>query len=284
MHVNIRKALIVANMLKDDAQEIVDAICSHLESTGIKTQLVCFKGKPEIPTIDRDVDFAFSLGGDGTVLFCARLLFGREVPILAVNIGDFGFITEVSKDEWKATFDSYLAGGVGLSSRVMLEVNIARNGSRMGPYLAMNDAVIGAHHISKVIKLGVRISDTALGRYRADGLIVSTPTGSTAYSMAAGGPILLPEMDAMILNPICPFTLSNRPLVVPGEEPIEIEVEEQRAEIILTLDGQTVIPLMSSDTVTIGVSATKAVIIRSEKRNFLDVLRAKLKWAGGPDA
>lgn len=284
MHVNIRKALIVANMLKDDAQEIVDAICSYLESTGIKAQLVCFKGKPEIPAIDRDVDFAFSLGGDGTVLFCARLLFGREVPILAVNIGDFGFITEVSKDEWQATFDSYLAGGVGLSSRVMLEVSIARNGSRMGPYLAMNDAVIGAHHISKVIKLGVRISDTALGRYRADGLIVSTPTGSTAYSMAAGGPILLPEMDAMILNPICPFTLSNRPLVVPGEEPIEIEVEEQRAEIILTLDGQTVIPLMSSDSVTIEVSATKAVIIRSDKRNFLDVLRAKLKWAGGPDA
>ena len=284
MRVKIRKALIVANMLKEDAQEVVDAICSHLESVGVEGQLVCFKGKPEIPPVDNDVDFAFSLGGDGTVLFCARLLSGREVPILAVNIGDFGFITEVSKDEWRAAFDNYLEGNVGLSSRGMLEVNVGRDGTRMGPYLALNDAVIGAHHISKVIKLGVRISETALGRYRADGLIISTPTGSTAYSMAAGGPILTPEMDAMILNPICPFTLSNRPLVVPGDEAIEIEVEDQTAEIILTLDGQTVVPLRSSDTVRIKISSSRAVIIRSDKRNFLDVLRAKLKWAGGPDA
>jgi NAD+ kinase len=284
MQIKIRKALIVANMLKEDAQEVVDAICSHLESIGVDGQLVCFKGKPEIPQIDSDVDFAFSLGGDGTVLFCARLLSGREVPILAVNIGDFGFITEVSKDEWRATFDSYLDRNVGLSSRGMLEVNVGRDGTRLGPFLALNDAVIGAHHISKVIKLGVRISETALGRYRADGLIISTPTGSTAYSMAAGGPILTPEMDAMILNPICPFTLSNRPLVVPGGETIEIEVEEQTAEIILTLDGQTVVPLRSADTVRISVSNSRAVIIRSDKRNFFDVLRAKLKWAGGPDA
>ncbi len=284
MQVNIRKALIVANMLKDDAQELVDSICAHLESIGVKGQLVCFKGKPDLPEVEPDVDFAFSLGGDGTVLFCSRLLGGREIPILAVNIGDFGFITEVSKDEWRAVFESYLQGHVGLSSRVMLEVSVRRNGRRMGPYLALNDAVIGAHRISKVIKLGVRISDTALGRYRADGLIISTPTGSTAYSMAAGGPILTPEMEAMILNPICPFTLSNRPLVVPGEEAIDIEVEEQRPEIILTLDGQTVIPLESADTIRIHAAETKAVIIRSDKRNFLDVLRAKLKWAGGPDA
>jgi NAD+ kinase len=284
MRAKIRKALIIANMLKDDAQELVDSICRYLESVGIAGQLVCFKGMSEAPEVDRDVDFAFSLGGDGTVLFCARLLVGREVPILAVNIGDFGFITEVSKDEWRAAFDNYLDGKVGLSSRALLEVSVGRNGKRMGPFLALNDAVIGAHHISKVIKLGVRISETVLGRYRADGLIISTPTGSTAYSMAAGGPILTPEMEAMILNPICPFSLSNRPLVVPGEETIEIEVEEQQPEIILTLDGQTVVPLESSDTVRILVSVNKAVIIRSDKRNFLDVLRAKLKWAGGPDA
>lgn len=284
MQVTIRKALIVANMLKDDAQELVDSICSYLESIGVKGQLVCFKGKPDIPPVDPDVDFAFSLGGDGTVLFCSRLLFGREIPMLAVNIGDFGFITEVSKDEWRTAFDNYLNGEVGLSGRVMLEVSVARDGQRMGPYLALNDAVIGAHRISKVIKLGVRVSDTVLGRYRADGLIISTPTGSTAYSMAAGGPILMPEMEAMILNPICPFTLSNRPLVVPGNETIEIEVEEQRAEIILTLDGQTVVSLESSDRVRIHQAPKKAVIIRSDKRNFLDVLRAKLKWAGGPDA
>lgn len=281
---NIRKALIVANMMKPDAQDLVDAICRHLESEGIEGQLFCFKGKPEIPEVDPDVDLAFSLGGDGTVLFSARLLFEREIPILAVNIGDFGFITEVSKHEWRSVFEMYRDGSVGLSTRIMLSVSVERNGERLGPYLALNDAVIGARHISKIVKLGVQISETALGRYRADGLIISTPTGSTAYSMAAGGPILIPEMEAMVLNPICPFTLSNRPLVVPGRESIEIEVEEQRSQIILTLDGQTAIPLESSDTVRIHQADTKSLIIRSDKRNFLDVLRAKLKWAGGPDA
>lgn len=282
---SVRKVLIIANMQKEDAGRLVDSICRFLESIGVKRQLVCFKGKPEVPRIDEDVDLAFSLGGDGTVLFSARMLASRRIPILAVNIGDFGFITEVAKDEWESAFHGYLGGTIDLSTRIMLQVEVRRNGGEtLGPFIALNDVVIGSHNISKVIKLGVQVSDTPLGRYRADGLIVATPTGSTAYSMAAGGPILMPEMEAMVLNPICPFTLSNRPLVVPGGEHILVEVEEQRLEIILTLDGQTTVPLYERDTILVTQAPDRVLIIRSEKRNFLDVLRAKLHWAGGPDA
>lgn len=280
----VKKALIVANMLKSDAGELVTAIREHLEAVDIHVRLFGFRGKPEIPQLDDDLDLAISLGGDGTVLFTARLLASHRVPILAVNIGEFGFITEVSKSEWKAAFEGYLAGRLGVSERLMLEVAVRRDGKVVESFCALNDALICAHHVSKVVRLHVRISDTELGRYRADGVLVASPTGSTAYSLAAGGPILTPEMSAMVLVPVSPFTLSNRPLVVPGGDTVSIEVEEQKAETILTLDGQEICPLRLGDIVEVHEAAVRARIVRSDKRNFFDVLRAKLKWAGGPDA
>jgi NAD+ kinase len=151
--------------------------------------------------------------------------------------------------------------------------------------MGLNDAVISASGISKIVKLSVRLSDTPLGRYRADGIIVATPTGSTAYSAAAGGPILHPEMDAMILNPICPFTLSHRPIVVPHDEEIVVEVEEeQRTGLMMTVDGQSEFPLKPDDRIVIRASEEKARIVRSNKRTFYEVLRTKLNWSGGPDA
>ncbi len=201
-----------------------------------------------------------------------------------MNIGDFGFITEVSKLEWKTAFERYTSGELGVSERLMLAVSVRRNGALVGPYCALNDALISAHNVSKVVRLDVSISDTELGRYRADGVLVASPTGSTAYSMAAGGPILSPEMDAMVLVPVSPFTLSNRPLVVPGHNTISIVVEEQKADVNLTLDGQVVCPLVVGDIVEVKQADYRALIVRSDKRNFYDVLRAKLKWAGGPDA
>jgi len=280
----VKSALIVANMLKSDASELVTAIREYLEAQGIESQLLGFKGKPEVLEVEGEIDLALSLGGDGTVLFAARLLASRQVPILAVNIGDFGFITEVSKHEWKTAFERYTSGQLGVSERLMLEVSVRRNGSVIGPYCALNDALISAHNVSKVVRLDVSISDTELGRYRADGVLIASPTGSTAYSMAAGGPILSPEMDAMVLVPVSPFTLSNRPLVVPGHDTICIEVEEQKADVNLTLDGQVVCPLGVGDVVEVKQAKYRALIVRSDKRNFFDVLRAKLKWAGGPDA
>ena len=141
---------------------------------------------------------------------------GSEVPILAVNMGDFGFITEVSRSELDRHLEKYLDGRLWVSERLMLSVAVHRDGREIGAFLGLNEAVIGIKGISRMIRLKIFLSDTYMGRYRADGVIIATPTGSTAYSMAAGGPILHPEMEAFILTPICPFTLSNRPTVVPG--------------------------------------------------------------------
>ncbi|MEW5816668.1 MAG: NAD(+)/NADH kinase [Spirochaetota bacterium] len=284
MNRHIRKVLVIVNIQKPDAEEMVSAIEGYLGKAGIKVAVFRIKDKPGILEID-DVDLAFALGGDGTVLFSSRILAPKNIPIMAINLGNFGFITEVAKDEWQTAFDKYKNGVLGISERIMLVVNVERNGRRIEGFSGLNDAVICAAGISKIISLKVSLSSTDLGEYRADGIIVSTPTGSTAYSAAAGGPILDPEMEAMILNPICPFTLSNRPVVVQGQEIITVFVkEQQRTGVILTIDGQNVFPLKPGDTVKFRKAEQKALIIRSDKRNFFEVLKKKLNWSGGTDA
>jgi NAD+ kinase len=202
-----------------------------------------------------------------------------------VNLGNFGFITEVTRDEWVGAFERYRTGMIEAGERLLIRVTVDRQGKRIGEYIGLNDAVISASGISKIVKLSVWLSDTFLGRYRADGVIVATPTGSTAYSAAAGGPILHPEMDAMILNPICPFTLSHRPLVMSADERIVVEVEEnQRTGVMMTVDGQSEVPLIPGDRVTVSAYEERAHIVRSNKRTFYEVLRTKLNWSGGHSA
>ena len=167
----------------------------------------------------------------------------------------------------------------------MLSVVVRREGREIATFVGLNEAVIGIMGISRMIRLQVFLSDAWMGRYRADGVIVATPTGSTAYSMAAGGPILHPEMEAFILTPICPFTLSNRPTVVPATEILRIEVEEpQKVDTVLTVDGQEICPLHPRDSVTIKRAPHKARIVHTDKRTFYDVLRTKLNWTGEPHA
>jgi NAD+ kinase len=208
-----------------------------------------------------------------------------NVPILAVNMGDFGFITEVSKSELRDTWDKLLQGRLGVSERLMLSVEVQRQGSATASFLGLNEAVIGIKGISRMIRLKIFMSDTYMGRYRADGVIVATPTGSTAYSMAAGGPILHPEMEAFILTPICPFTLSNRPTVVPANEILRVEVEEpQKVEAVLTIDGQESFLLEPRDCILVRRAPFKARIVHTDRRSFYEVLRTKLNWAGEPNA
>lgn len=284
MKLPIKRALVVVNLTKRDAERIGRDVENYLNSEGIQTDVLSFYGRPERPE-SLNYDVAFSLGGDGTVLFCSRLLAQCRIPIIAVNIGDFGFITETGKDEWRAAFEKYRDGTLGISERHMLQTCVFRDSRQVVSALGLNDSVIAAAGISKVIKLKVDLDGTDLGQYRADGVIVATPTGSTAYSAAAGGPILDPEMRAIILNPICPFTLSNRPLVLQGHQPVNIGVErQQRADVILTIDGQDVFPLAENDRVCFQLAPHKALIVRSDKRNFFEVLRSKLNWSGGPDA
>ena len=280
----IRKVLIIANLHKKDAELLIDEIREYMDERGIDTEVFGFHGKPDAPKIG-DVDFVFSLGGDGTVLFSSRVLESRGIPILAVNLGAFGFITEITKDEWRSAFEKYVSGELGLSRRVMVKVMVERNGRRIATLRGLNDAVISSTGISKIVRLNLYLNKTSLGQYRADGVILSTPTGSTAYSLAAGGPILDPEIEAFILNPICPFTLSNRPIVISGNDVVFVNVEaDQRVEMLLSIDGQEVIPLKCGDNVIFEKSHSKTLLVRSDRRNFYEVLRSKLNWSGGTNA
>ncbi len=280
----LRKVLIVVNSRKQDVDAAARSITEFVRSRGGDTVQIDFAGAVTHEQVS-GVDLAVSLGGDGTLLTCARMLAEREIPILAVNMGDFGFITEVSKGEVGETLEDFLRGEVGVSERLMLQVMVIRNGAEAASFQGLNEAVIAIMGKSRMIHLKVHLSQEYVGRYRADGVIVATPTGSTAYSMAAGGPILHPEMEAFVLTPICPFSLSNRPTVVPASEELRVEVEHpQKADVILTVDGHDTFPLIARDTVVVRRAAHKAQIIRSTKRTFYEVMRRKLNWSGEPNA
>ncbi|HUI69049.1 MAG TPA: NAD(+)/NADH kinase [Spirochaetia bacterium] len=285
----MRKVLVVINSQKDDVKSVVRTIEDFTRARGAEAVFIDYANHRGTESF-ADVDLAITLGGDGTLLSCARMLArsrarGSEVPILAVNMGDFGFITEVSRNELVETWEKYLAGSLAVGERVMLSVSVVREGVEVGSFLGLNEAVIGIGGISRMIRLKIFFSDQYLGRYRADGVIVATPTGSTAYSMAAGGPILHPEMEAFILTPICPFTLSNRPTVVPASVVLRIVVEEpQKAETVLTVDGQETFFLHPRDSIVMRRAEQKTLIVRTDKRGFYEVLRTKLNWAGEPNA
>ncbi len=280
----IKKVLIIAHLGKKDAEDLIEEIKKYMEEREIEVVVFGFTGKPKIPDIT-GVDFIFSLGGDGTVLFVSRVAENSGIPILALNLGQFGFITEISMHEWKSVFEKFKRGDIDLSRRIMLKVIVERNGEQIASFKGLNDAVISCKGISTIVKLQLMINNTQLGKYRADGVIIATPTGSTAYSVSAGGPILNPELEAIIINPICPFTLSNRPIVVSGDEVISILIEEdQRVGVILSIDGQDSFPLLPRDRILIEKSHSKTLLVRSDVRNFYEILRSKLNWSGGPDA
>jgi NAD+ kinase len=280
----LRRVLIVSSSEKGHVSTFVDAVASFVRAHGGEPVWVDVADRPP-PQMVEGLDLAVSLGGDGTLLSCARLVAARGVPILAVNLGDVGFITEVGGDELITACEDFCAGRATFSERMMLFASVRRGSTEVASFTGLNDAVVGTIGISRMIRLRVRLTATPVGRYRADGVIVATPTGSTAYSMAAGGPILYPEMEAFILTPICPFTLGNRPTVVPASEQLVIEVEGgQKTGVALTVDGQETVPLQAGDQVAIRRAERKALIVRSRRRGFYEVLATKLHWAGEPNA
>jgi NAD+ kinase len=280
----IRKIFVIVHPLKDDAQAILHEMRSYFKQRGI--ELTTHTSEEEFQPAGLDgVDLAISLGGDGTLLYCARACLSQGIPILAVNLGKFGFITEITSTEWKQAYEQFNEGKLGISKRIMIAASVTRQGKTVEQLVGLNDAVISTLGISRLIELNLFLARSYVGRYRADGVIVSTPTGSTAYSMGAGGPILHPEMEAFILNPICPFTLSNRPLVVPADEDIEMELERvEKTEAVLTVDGQQPFALIPGDRIKFSKLPQRSLIIRSDRRNFYEVLRSKLNWSGEPNA
>lgn len=272
------RAVLFVNSHKENSSSTAAAIKSELEKRKIETTLFSFEGKPQNPPQGK-WDIAFSVGGDGTVLYTARCLAPLGVPILPVNLGSLGFIA--GSNDWIDVFEKWQRGEIDVSNRCMLEVSVEREGKAVFKNVCLNDTVISASGIAKLINLVVNMGsnarETALGSYRCDGLIVATPTGSTAYSMAAGGPILDPEMEAMILTPICPFSLSNRPFVLPSRQTLVITVEkEQRTGVLLTIDGQDVFNLEREDKIFVNQSINSAKLIYADRHTYYSALRTKL--------
>lgn len=284
MHREIRNVVVVANLAKESAENLARDVLDFFKEQGVAARKHVFRGRPA-PFDFSGADLVVSLGGDGTVLYCAREVYSFGIPILAVNLGDFGFITEIARDEWRDALRAYRDGRLSLSERLLLTVRLERGGKEAAAFVGLNDVVINNVGLSKLIRVRAYCNGTPIGVYRSDGIIAATPTGSTAYSAAAGGPILAPEIEAVIITPICPFTLSNRPIVIPGDSAIVIEIEQdQKTGILLTVDGQNTMNLLPGDTLSITRASRKALIIRSDRRNFYEVLRSKLNWTGGPDA
>ena len=226
----------------------------------------------------RQSDLAVVLGGDGTLLAMAKAIAesGHDIPILAVNFGSLGFLTEITRPELYQSLDAVIAGRASYDLRIMLRA-VATRGKQS--HMALNDVVFTRTALSRMIELSVSVGDQFVTAVKADGLIVATPTGSTAYNLAAGGPIVHPAMDALVLTPIAPHTLSNRPIVIPAEREVRVTSTSSNAgDVHVTMDGQTGFPLQEGDELTIMRAETPLRLVRSTTRSYFEVLRQKLKW------
>jgi NAD+ kinase len=231
--------------------------------------------REELPTA---TDLLIVLGGDGTLLSAARLSTDHGVLILAVNLGGMGFLTTVSQDEMYADLEEIFRGEHRVSERVMLEAEIVRSGVVSRRQIALNDAVLNKAALARIMDLELRVDGEYVTTYKADGLIFSTPTGSTAYSLSAGGPIVYPIVEAFVVTPICPHTLTHRPLVIPDSATIEVSFKSQDQAVFLTLDGQIGVELAPGDTVRMRKAARKLLLVRPSRKTYYEILRNKLKW------
>ena len=232
-------------------------------------------------TLPKQVDLVLSLGGDGTLLSSAKAIAesGRDVPILAVNFGSLGFLTEITRPEVFESIDRVLNNRATHDQRMMLRATAGRDGAHT-TYMALNDVVFTRTALSRMIELSVSVGDQFVTAVKADGLIVATPTGSTAYNLAAGGPIVHPSMDALVLTPIAPHTLTNRPIVIPTEREVRVISTSTNAgdEVYVTVDGQTGFGLQQDGEVAIAKAERPLRLIRATNRSYFEVLRQKLKW------
>ena len=223
-------------------------------------------------------DLLIVLGGDGTLLSVSRLVGDRCTPILGINLGSLGFLTEITRDEIIPVLEQLVAGELTVSERLRLDVIIRREGTEVARYRVLNDLVINKGALARIIDMEAWVDDTYLTTFKADGLIVATPTGSTAYNLAAGGPIISPALHCLVISPICPHMLTNRPIIVSDEAVIRIEVKFQNEEVALTADGQIGMPLQGGDVVEIRRSPHPTLLVLSPTKDYFQILRTKLKW------
>lgn len=280
----MEKALIVINTNKDESVDLAKEIQSFLVQRKIESELLAFDGFCDnIPFLG--YDFVVTLGGDGTVLFAARNSVNYEIPVFPVNLGQFGFIASVQPCEWKKELEDFLNGNAFIDERSMLDVKVYRKSEIVYSSLGLNDAVISAKRGASTISLSVKYDDLPLCKLKSDGVIISTSTGSTAYSAAAGGPIVDPNLSAFVLTPINSFSLSSRPIVLSPKGNLSVFIENGRTkEIYIAIDGQQAVSLKNEDLVCIKKFEKKVKLVCATSEKFYNALRSKLNWSGGPHA
>lgn len=233
----------------------------------------------ERETLPKKSDLIIVLGGDGTLLAAARHIPPRKIPILGINLGRVGFLTEIPANEMVPALKLFLAGKASIQERMMLEASVFRKGKRLAKYRCLNDAVITKGALARIVPMKVATNSGLVADVFADGLILSTPTGSTAYNLAAGGPIVMPGLNALIMTPLCPQTLSLRPTVLPAGETVEITIVGNPEEVFLTSDGQMGSPLMPMDKVVVRRSPDSISLVMNPRMDYFSLLRDKLGWA-----
>ncbi len=224
------------------------------------------------------VNLILVLGGDGTLISVGRQVGDLRIPILGVNLGSLGFLTEVTLKELYPVLEKVLKGDFSVSERLMLEAVVRRGGREVNRFRVLNDVVINKGALARIIDMEAWVNDDYLTTFKADGLIISTPTGSTAYNLAAGGPIIYPGLQCLVISPICPHMLTNRPIIVSDGAIIRIEVKFQDEDVVFTADGQVGMPLLGGDVVEVRKSGSRTLLVKSPSKDYFEVLRTKLRW------
>ena len=280
----MNKALIIINVSKDESMTLAQEMARFLQKKGIKAEFLSFDGF--VDNCDfKGFDFVISLGGDGTVLYAARNASKYGLPVFPVNLGEFGFIASVQPEDWQKELKAFLDGKAVFEKRSMLKVEVLRAGKKLYSSLSLNDAVISTQRGVSTVMLSVKRNGLPLCELKADGLILSTPTGSTAYSAAAGGPIVSPDLEAFVLTPLNSFSLSSRPVVLSPDSVLEVTVEKSRAkDLFLTVDGQEPFAIKGGDVISVVLNKKKAKLVAGSAEKFYNALRSKLNWSGVPHA
>lgn len=281
-----RRVAIISKPGRPELAQLLPALLEQLRKAGVTavTDRETSQHLPNTRVCERSdlaacqPEFAIVLGGDGTLLAAARAVSQAGIPILAINLGSLGFLTEVRVEELSKAVQTALDGKCHRDARTMIACDIVRRDAVIGSYAALNDVVVTKSAIARLVEVEVRVDKEFVADYKADGVIISTPTGSTAYSLAAGGPVLVPSVDAFIVTPVSPHALTHRPLVVRDTSEIVLLVKGTPEEVIVTIDGQTPAQALEGDRVVCRKSPTSVQLLRLPGRTFFEVLRTKLKW------
>lgn len=280
----MKKVLIVICITKDESMALAKEVADFLKLKKLEYDFFSFDGFSEDASFS-DYSFVITLGGDGTVLFAARNCVDLELPVFSINLGEFGFLASVEKYEWKEKLELFINNELSIQKRSMLKASLFRDGKCIQSKLALNDLVISAKNSAKTIFLEIDYKKIHLCNLKADGVIISTSTGSTAYSTSAGGPIVAPNLNAFVMTPINAFSLSSRPIILGSDGEISIEIQPCRTkEINMIVDGQDGIPLLPKDKIIIVENEKKIKLASCGDEKFYEALRSKLNWTGGPHA